>query len=216
MRGMAARFMVASALCATVALGTPAAAFADSKTTTTTGASQSNGNWMSAESAYLAHRHSIRVTYRTTVNVAHNNFTAAMSKARNNRARNAARTTLLNTIASADADQNSALASLVAAPEASGELDTSEYLLERQAVNQDYADVVDAVMATYHAEVAAATSSAQLVTERANLRLGIAKATMVRSSALVALGSRSSKVLKPVKVSNVGSINMGMNVRTDN
>ncbi|HUV57273.1 MAG TPA: hypothetical protein VMV96_00550 [Acidimicrobiales bacterium] len=197
---MTARFMVAGALCATLALGTPVAAFADSNTTTSTSPSQSgSGDWMSAESAYLAHRHGIRVNYRVAVNAARSAFVAKRSKARSIHARNAARATLLSTIAAADAYEAAALASLGSPPAPSGELDGSEFNLERQAVNQDYADVVDAEMATYRAVVAAATSSAQLVTARANLRLGIAEATTARSSALVALGSRSSKVVKSVK-----------------
>ena len=218
MRGMTARFMVAGALCATLALGTPVAAFADSNATTTTTSPQPGGDWMSAESAYLAHRHSIRVNYRVTVNAARSAFVTSMSRARSNRARNIARTTLMSTIANADANEANALANLGSPPVASGELDGSEVSLERQAVNQDYADVVDAEMATYRAVVAAATSSAQLVTARANLRLGIAEATTARSSALVALGSRSSKVLKsvkPGKVVNPNWFNSSVTVNSD-
>lgn len=225
MRGMTARFMVAGALCATLALGTPVAAFADSNSTTTTSPSQSGGDWMSAERAYLAHRHSIRVNYRVTVNAARSAFVATMSKARSNHARNAARATLLATIANVDANEATALANLGSPPVASGELDGSEFSLERQAVNQDYADVVDAEMASYRAVVAAATSSAQLVTARANLRLGIAEATTARSSALVALGSRSSRVVKvvkavkavkPGKVIGPNWFNSNVSVNTDN
>jgi hypothetical protein len=200
MRSLTAKFMVAGVLCATMALGAPAAAFADSNSTTTTVATittQPSADWSNAEMAFTTKRHNIQVNYRNTVNSARSSFVAAISRTRNPHARKIARTILLDSIAIADAAETSALANLGNGPEVSGELDYSDFLIERQAINQDYADAVDAQQATYRAEVAAATNSAQMVTARANLKLGIAMATLARSARLVALGGQPPKHAKP-------------------
>lgn len=195
MRRLTARIMVAGVLGATLVLGTPVATFADTNPTTTTSPSTSNqsGDWLNIENNYLSHRHAIRVSYRQAVVSARTAFNAAMAHARTTQTRNGARATLLGTIASADAQQVSALAALGAGPQFSGSLDNSEYLLERQAINQDFSDIVDAERTTYQAEVAAATGSAQQVTARANLRLSISQATIQRSTELIALGAQPPK-----------------------
>jgi hypothetical protein len=196
MRRLTARIIVAGILGATLVLSTAAAAFADTNsTTTTTNPSTSNqtGDWLNIESNYLSHRHAIRMSYKQAVISAHMAFNAAMAHAHNTSNRNGARATLLGAIASADAQQTSALAALGTGPQLSGLLDNSEYLLERQAINQDYSDVVDAEQITYQAEVAAAAGSAQKVTARANLKLSIAQATIQRSTELISLGAKPPK-----------------------
>ena len=200
MRGLTARIMVAGSLGVILALGAPVAAFADSNTTTTTTVPSStnpSSDWLNSENAFISHRHQVRMAYKQAVSTARLAFNAAISHAHGAQAKNAARAALLSAIANADAVQTSALAALGAGPLASGSLDTSEYLLERQAINQDYADAVDAQRITFQAVMAAASNSAQMVTARADLKLGIAEATMQRSSELIALGSRPSKHKSP-------------------
>jgi|GEM_PF-3016692 len=192
MRGVTARIMVAGVLGATLALGSPLAAYADSGTTTTTIATintPANG-WVESENTFVDHRHSIRVTYEHAVKSAKAAFNAAMARARSGQARSQARAALLNAIANAYAVQMSALAALGSGPPVQGNLNDGEFRLQRQAINQEFFDTVDALQATYQAEVAAATNSAQLVTARANLKLGIAEATTQRSDELVTLGAR--------------------------
>lgn len=191
MRGLTARIMVAGSLGTILALGTPVAAFADSSTTTTTTAPSSD--WLNSENAFINHRHQVRMAYKQAVNSARLAFNTAIAHAHGAQAKNVARAALLSAIANADSVQTSALAALGAGPPATGSLDTSEYLLERQAINQDYADAVDAQRTTFQAVMAAASNSAQMVAARADLKLGIAEATMQRSSELIALGSRPSK-----------------------
>ncbi len=207
MRSLNTGLAVATLVLTCSTLVAPLAAHADSGPTIPTDSSQTSDGWLSAESSYISHRHAIRVEYRNIVNSARATFITVMSRARTNRARTLARTALITALANADAKELSAMADLGDGPAIANVLDSSEYQLERQAINQDYADAIDTEMAAYRAEVAAATSSAELVTSRANLRLGIAQATTVRSLALVQLGSRP---LTPGKSSSArGHLRLG-------
>ncbi|NNN01307.1 MAG: hypothetical protein HKL86_05700 [Acidimicrobiaceae bacterium] len=196
MRALVAKVALVCAMCGSAALGVPASAFADSQsgpTTTFNAPNNSAAGWINAESAYISHRHQIRITYKQAVNSAKMSFYFAVNHSHSDAARAGARATLLSAVATADALETSALADLGAGPPVVGPLNLSEYNLERQAINQDYADTVDAQRVTFQAEVAASTNSAEIVTARANLKIAIAQATMQRSAELIALGARPSK-----------------------
>lgn len=196
MRRPKARLVVATFVLACSTLVAPLAAHADSSATSTVAdTSQPAGSvgWLSAESTFVAHRHTIRVTYRKVVNTARTSFVAAMSHAHTGRARATARAGLASALTNAEVVEQAALAALGDGPAISNGLDNAELQRERAAINQDYADEVDADVAAYRAEVAAAASSADLVTARANLRLAIAVATIARSAALVNLGVHAPK-----------------------
>ena len=193
MRSQNARITLATFVLACSTLLSPIAAQADStSTTSTTTFNQTTvAGWLSAEKSFVAHRHTIFVDYRNVVNDARLAFIAAVSQTHTNRARRAIRTTLATALATAGAVERSHLAELGDGPAMTSLLDTAESQLERQGINQNYADAIGADLATYRAEVAAAVSSADLVTARANLHLGIAQATTARSVALVELGAHT-------------------------
>jgi len=204
------RGVVAVAMIAALGISAPAVATADTTTTTTTapttttttvatttttihaGSNTPWKQWRKAENAYLAQLKVINKTFRATVDVARQEYWAAIkaSKGSGNRqaARAAARAALTLSIANAMEARSTALTTLCAPPAPPAGTPRSTYIVALQAINQTYRNSVATADAAFAAALPSATTAAERLVVRDALNLAVAQAAVVRAAALVALG----------------------------
>ncbi len=118
MKGFAARPLAALAIVATLALGTPLVAYADSTTTTTTSTTTTTvaittmKQYRAAEKLYLAKLKVINATFIAAVDVAKANYAATIAVATNSAERISARSAMRLAIADATIARAGALIEL--------------------------------------------------------------------------------------------------------
>jgi len=201
------RSAVVVAMIAGLGISAPAIASADTTTTTaptttTTIATAAPNHktsdrpwrqWRKTENAYLAQLRVINRTFRASVDVARNEYWAAIkaSKGSANRqaARAAARAALTLSIANSMEARSTALTTLGAPPAPPTGTPHSPYIVALQAINQTYRNSVATADADFAAAFPATTSAAERLVVRDTLNLAVAQAAVVRAAALVALGA---------------------------
>ena len=218
MKSIKTRGIVSVAMIAALGLSTPAVAFADSTTTTTSPTTTTtvpvttttvkgyhNGpwqQWRKAHDAYLDQLKVINRTFRATVDTARKAYWAALkaSKGSDNRAaaRAAARAALTLSIANAMGARATALTALGAPPAPPAGSVRSAYIVALEGINQTYRTAVAAADSAFAAAFALTTTPAERAVVRAQLQLAIANAAVARASALVALGSPPATNSGPV------------------
>jgi len=189
MKNLAARSITALALVSALGVSIPAAAFADSSTTTTTVAPSAWTTWHGTWVAYVNALKSINLSYRTSVDSAHLAYSTAMAAATTKTERQTARASLETALSAALTARVAAVTAAGDPPAPPAGYNGTAFVAGVQAANSAFRASVTAAQSTYAQALASASTSAQRQTDRLTLAIAIDNALIARVNALTALGT---------------------------